>query len=369
MALLSTFVSANTYAASSVVDARGHAMGNTGVASADYLMAGFYNPALVSNFRDSDNIGILLPGVSVKAQDSDDSYSTIEDLHDFMDDRDHRRLSPNEQQQLENYLNDLDGNAPLKVNANLGVAIAIPSNVVAVNLFGRGYSEVIAAVNVSDASDAEQRYDESTVDMLAFGYVEFGLALAKQVKIADQQFSFGITPKFQRMSTFVQTSNLDDFEVDEYDEHEITQDAFNLDLGMAWYKQNFRIALAAKDLIAQEIDVYGSSDTYQLDPQVTVALAYSSDYFTAAIDADLTEQTRFQSIADDTQFVRVGIEGNAFGWIQLRAGYQIDLQDTLGDTVTAGIGISPFDTISLDLSASYTDENELGAAMNIAFTF
>jgi hypothetical protein len=76
-----------------------------------------------------------------------------------------------------------------------------------------------------------------------------------------------------------------------------------------------------------------------------------------------------QNQDDDTQFLRFGVEGNAWGWAQLRAGYEMDLQDTLDNSITAGIGISPFDLISIDVAGAYTGENQMGASVDLAFTF
>ncbi|MCG3864996.1 MULTISPECIES: conjugal transfer protein TraF [unclassified Photobacterium] len=59
-------------------DARGMAMGGTGVASADYLTSGFYNPALATNYKDNDDFGLMLPSVSVSAHDADDLYHKID---------------------------------------------------------------------------------------------------------------------------------------------------------------------------------------------------------------------------------------------------------------------------------------------------
>ncbi|MHC5792011.1 hypothetical protein ACYT6H_10485, partial [Streptococcus pyogenes] len=77
-----------------------------------------------------------------------------------------------------------------------------------------------------------------------------------------------------------------------------------------------------------------------------------------------TTQKRFKELDDDTQFVRIGIEGDAWGWAQLRAGYEIDLENNLDNSVTGGIGISPFDVVSLDLAGSYAGDNQFGAAAN-----
>jgi hypothetical protein len=255
------------------------------------------------------------------------------------------------------------------VSAGTGIAIALPTKLVSSNLFVRGYAEIIAQTDVTND------YETSNVDFVAFGYVEAGLALAQQYTIAGQEFSFGITPKYQQMRTYAQIATVENFDLDDYDESETSESAFNFDLGAVWYLDNFRTAIAVKDLIAQEIDVIDTSGaingSYHLDTQVTLGVAYSSDYFVAAIDADLTKQKRFEGIGtdDDTQFVRLGLEGNAWGWAQLRAGYEIDLEETLDNSITAGIGFSPFDLVSLDIAGSYAGENQVGVSANLALTF
>ena len=66
--------------------------------------------------------------------------------------------------------------------------------------------------------------------------------------------------------------------------------------------------------------------------------------------------------------VNLGAEFNAWRWAQLRAGYQIDLQRTLENTVTVGFGLSPFELAHLDV-AVYTNSSQMGAATNFALTF
>jgi len=361
LSIIGALLGANASAANKVADARGNAMGNTGVASADYLTSAFYNPALAANYNDEDDFGVFI-AVGAAASDQDDILNTFDDLQDNIDNNNNAAINEN--------LNELNGAEPLSVNVGLGIAIALPSSIVSSSLFVRGYTEIAAITDIT-IND----YLNSNVNMVAFGYVEAGLALAKMYEIAGERVSFGITPKYQQMTTYAQRVKVDDFELDEYDESENTKNAVNFDLGAVWYKHNFRAALAIKDLLAQEIDVsdnLGNIDgTYHLDTQVTVGLAYSSDYFVAAFDADLTKQTRFENAYtdDDTQFIRFGIEGNAWGWAQLRAGYEIDLEETLDNSITAGIGISPFDLVSIDVAGSYAGENQAGVSANLAFTF
>ena len=360
LGIISSLTALNVNAASEVADARGNAMGNTGVASADYLTAPFYNPALTANYEDEDDFGVFL-ALEVSANDEDDAVSILDDLQDNIDDNNQTAINDN--------LDELDGAEPVRVNAGVGVAVALPTDVIASNLFVRGYAEIVAMTDITDD------YQTSTVDFVAFGYVEAGIALAKQYHIAGERFSVGITPKYQQMTTYAQVATVEDFDIDDYDESETSKSAFNFDLGAVWYKEDFKVAVAVKDLIAQEIDVIdtqGNIDgTYNLDTQVTVGVAYDTDFFVAAIDADLTKQTRFENIGtnDDTQFVRFGIEGNAWGWAQLRAGYEIDLEETLDNSITAGLGFSPFDLVSLDIAGSYTGENQVGVSANLALTF
>lgn len=364
-------------------------MGNTGVASADYLTAPFYNPALTAMFRQNDDVGLLLPAVEVGVRDSDKTIELAEDLEDLLDKYnggldsvDPTTVDPNDLDTLNGYLDDLNGNKPLTVSGGAGVAIAVPNNTVAVNVFLGGHVEVIGEADIDPlasnydsmslidkVNETDRRITASYINLYAFGYSEVGVALAKQVQIADHMFSFGISPKYQQLTTYSQSEPVDNFDVDDYDQSEVTDSGFNLDLGAVWYRDTWRVGLAIKDLFSQEIGTMNGDKTYELKPQATVAAAYATELFTAAIDVDLTKQTRFTNTDDDTQFIRFGVEANAWGWAQLRAGYEIDTQDTMENAITAGIGLSPWDVVSLDIAGSYADENEFGGSANLAFTF
>jgi hypothetical protein len=357
-------------------------MGNTGVASADYLVAPFYNPALTAMFRQSDDVGLLLPAVEVGVRDSDETLEVADELQDLMD-----RYSDNltgaqvsDLDTLNSYLDDLDNNKPLTVAGGAGIAVAVPTNTVAVNVFMAGHVEVIGATDIDDtdpsnadpliyATNTQARIEASYINLYAFGYTEFGVAFAKQMQLGGHSFSIGVAPKYQELTTYSQSERVNEFDVDDYDQSEVTDSGFNLDLGAVWYRDAWRAGLALKDLFSQEIKTKTGGKTYELKPQATVAAAYTTELFTAAVDIDLTKQTRFTNTDDDTQFIRFGVEGNAWGWAQLRAGYEIDTQDTMENAITAGIGLSPWDVVSLDIAGSYADENEFGGSANLAFTF
>ncbi|MBY8234116.1 conjugal transfer protein TraF [Vibrio fluvialis] len=367
----------SAYAANGVADARGSAMGNTGVTTSDYLLAPFYNPALTAVYRDRDSVGLLVPALGANVRDSDESLSTIDDLQSSIDQFEAAGVGAATQEninQLNGYLDDLADDKPFAVSGGAGIAVALPMNAVSLNFFARGYAEILAdstiAANTGNtASDVETRYQNSYVNMLAFGYSEYGVAVAKLFTLQGQQIAIGITPKIQELRTYKEVVTVQDFDLSDYDQSKTSKNAFNLDIGAVWLKDNFRAGIAAKDLISQEIKTYDDQSSYTLDPQVTVSGGYVTDFLALAIDWDLTKQKRFKGVDDDTQFLQFGVEGNAWGWAQLRAGYEIDLESTLDNSITAGLGISPGDLVSVDLAANYAGNYQYGLSANLAFTF
>lgn len=359
-------------AAPYVADARSNGMGNTGVVSADFLTSSFHNPALGALYRENDDVGILIPAIGVNARDTDDSLKTIDDMQKLYEQS--SAVDPSDATALNNLLNQLDGNAPINVTAGAGFAVAIPTEHVSLNFYGAGFTEVIAitqvAVDNGDApTDVQKRYEDTKVGMVAFGTYEYGLALSKVVPISGHNISFGITPKFQQLFTYSAIDKVNDFEFDNYKDSEVTQSAFNFDLGAAWVQGAYRVGLVIKDVLSQEIKTQVGGYTYKLNPQAKLGLGYVTELITASVDLDLTKQERFNTSSDDTQFARIGVEGNAWNWAQLRAGYEIDMKNNVDNAFTFGVGISPGDLVSLDLAGTYAGNNQFGGSLNLAFTF
>lgn len=358
-------------AATVVPDGRGNGMGNTGVTSADYLLAPFYNPALVAIHRDSDKFGVLFPGVGLRLRDTDETLNTVDKLQDEIKAFKANSSDSAAEARLNSYLDQISDDKPLGINGGVVAAVALPVDVLSTNIFTRGYAEIIANSNISSSADTQTRYENSSVDVIAFGYGELGVAIAKRVNFLGQDVSVGISPKFQTMRTYKQAITVEDFDIKDYDKSETKKNAFNIDLGAVWLHEQFRAGVAVKDLFSQKLqtlDIRGVS-TYKLNTQITVSGSYTLEYFTATTDFDLTKQERFTDQNDDTQFLRFGVEGNAMGWAQLRVGYEVDLEDTLDNSVTLGVGISPGDMVSFDLAGSYAGDNQYGLSGNLAFTF
>ncbi|EJL9413207.1 conjugal transfer protein TraF [Vibrio cholerae] len=375
--VISMAFSSSALASNLLMDARGAGMGNTGVSTADYLLAPYYNPALTAVYRKNDSFGILLPSIGLRAEDKDESLKTIDDLQDSIEQFERAGVGAATQEnvdQLNRYLDQLADDKPLAVTAGIGIAVALPLDAVSLNFFTRGYAEVIAKANVAaksgnSANEVKTRYESSDVDLTAFGYTEVGLAVGKQVVLGGQTVALGVTPKVQQLRTYQDNASVKSFDLDDYDKSEVKDNAFNLDMGAVWLIDQYRVGIVAKDLFAKDIQTQNRNNTYKLDTQIAVSGSYVSDFFIAAVDLDLTKQRRFNGDNDDTQFMRFGVEGNAWGWAQLRAGYEVDLQNSLDNSVSVGLGVSPWDVVSLDLAGSYAGDNQFGLSANLAFTF
>lgn len=369
--------SSSAFASNLLMDARGAGMGNTGVSTADYLLAPYYNPALTAVYRKNDSFGILLPSIGLRAEDKDESLKTIDDLQDSIEQFERAGVGAATQEnvdQLNRYLDQLADDKPLAVTAGIGIAVALPLDAVSLNFFTRGYAEVIAKANVAaksgnSANEVKTRYESSDVDLTAFGYTEVGLAVGKQVVLGGQTVALGVTPKVQQLRTYQDNASVKSFDLDDYDKSEVKDNAFNLDMGAVWLIDQYRVGIVAKDLFAKDIQTQNRNNTYKLDTQIAVSGSYVSDFFIAAVDLDLTKQRRFNGDNDDTQFMRFGVEGNVWGWAQLRAGYEVDLQNSLDNSVSVGLGVSSWDVVSFDLAGSYAGDNQFGLSANLAFTF
>ena len=310
LVLTLTMLTAQTYAASSVSDARSNGMGNTGVTTSNYLLAPFHNPALVAVNQDNDSLGILFPGIGANVRDTDNTLGTLDDLQNtiirYQDSQSSDLKIANE---LNGYLTQLSNDKPMIVSGGATAAVAIPFNGFSINVFLNGNLALFGVTDISEnrgnnPDDVTDRYNSSNVDLLATGYREFGVAVAKRFYIIGQDVSIGVTPKFQDITTYQQTLSVEEFDIDNYDQTEVSKTALNMDFGLLWFYQNFRVGLAAKDLFPQKLDTYDRSHQYQLDTQVTVSGAVEMNYFITTIDLDLTEQTRYTNIEDDTQFLR-----------------------------------------------------------------
>ncbi|OOE33761.1 conjugal transfer protein TraF [Salinivibrio kushneri] len=361
--------SASVMAATNPTDARGNAMGGVGVASGDYLSAGFHNPALAALDPESA-FGVLVPYLGAEVRDPDELVDGLDDVADAFD--------TNDANQIEQSLRAVQGDKAY-LDAGLGAAVGIPTGSVSATLYTSGLIEgaVLPDIDTSDFGLTSNPNSNATI--IAAGIGELGVALATNLDIAGQRVAVGVTPKLQRITTYNYGVAVDDYDTDDWDDSRYREEdnTFNLDLGAVWQSGPYRVGLAGKNLVSQDVDTVtsartGHSFTYELEPQLTLGSAFVSDFVTLAADLDLNKKKGFKGsldVDDDTQFFRVGAEFDAFGHAQLRTGYRADLEDNVDNAFTLGLGLSPFGVANFDIAASIIDSNSYGGSAQLAFTF
>ncbi|PWI32230.1 conjugal transfer protein TraF [Vibrio albus] len=363
LALSSTFSVAGSYG----VEARGSAMGGTGVVAATYLTAPFYNPALTAIYRRNDDAGMLLPSIGLVYNDEDKLIDSIDALTSISSDAEAQAA--------------LDSMAGDDARLEFGGAVAfgIPNPYLAMNIFGKSYMEAFVAPNVatgegSGLANAAASYFE----VASVAVTEAGLSIAKYQTVLGQHMSFGISPKLQRVYSYAYAANAQNFDIYNILENDNAETTFNIDAGTMWFYGPVRIGVSGTNLISRDIEsesvtTTGSTTktfTYKIQPQYTVGAGLVFDYFTISADYDLTEDTRFDDFEDNTQWLRAGFELDIMRQLQIRGGYKRNMAySDSEDTITAGVGLSPLGLFEMDVTVSYTNPDAMGGYINFLTTY
>ncbi|EOQ0202263.1 conjugal transfer protein TraF [Escherichia coli] len=379
----------NSTAATSYFEARNDAMGGTGVASSHYGVAPLANPALLTKSGAKDDFSLLLPSVGAQLSDPgnirDNADKISDDWKAFDRAVDSQSGVTQAAARLKARLQDFrHTHADAQVGAS--AVAALPGDTLAGALMLKSYGTVSVDGKVSDAdlnylesiASSSQSVDKDRLTSQAFAraalITDVGIALATELETAGQKWSLGFTPKFQRVDLFnynVLVKNYDssDFKGDRYHN---TRNGINADIGASMdLDDNWTLGLVAQNLIPRSIEtkeVNGITETFRIRPQVTAGVSWHNDMFTTALDVDLTPTSGFTSDSK-RQFAAIGAEFNARKWVQLRAGYRQNLASNDGSAFTAGVGVSPFDVVHLDLAGLAGTDNNYGAIAQLQFTF
>ncbi|OEE31407.1 conjugal transfer protein TraF [Vibrio genomosp. F10] len=383
--------SASASAANYAIEARGDAMGGVGVVSANFLTAPFYNPALTAIYRRNDDVGMLIPSIGLSYSDEDNMVDDLDRVAGLINEAssgDYSNIA-----ELQSSLESLNGDQA-KLELGGVVAFAIPNQYIAANVFAKAYTESFASPDIyTQANSALPQADINTainaelsaVNAVGIGVGEVGISLAKYQTFLGQHIAFGISPKLQRIYTYVYSADLDNYDIADIADNGTSETMFNMDAGFLWFHGPLRVGFTATNLVSRDIQtkeltkraVTSQIDptqvrpaetlsyAYQMRPQYTVGAGLVGDYATISVDYDLNEDERFTGFDDNTQWLRVGGEIDIMRQLKLRAGYKRNLAyEDSDDTVTAGIGISPLNLFQMDIGASYTNENSMGVYLN-----
>jgi len=339
-----TLASTSCQLSATEFDARAYAMGGVGVTSADYVTASFHNPAMAAKHDVRDDFGLLAPVLGLQIDDEDNLFGD---------------LSSNP--------SDLIGDKAYS-EAGFGLVASVPTRYYSTNVFIKGYADSLAFSDIILGNSA------SKMSVYAISVVELGMTFARKFDTRYGGMHFGVSPKYNVMSTYNYSNTVGSFDPDKYKEGTSSDEkGFNLDLGMeVGLLYGLSVGAAVKNLIPQAVDLKpmtGSSASYNIHPVMTTGLSWSSDYAMLAMDIDVNATQRYEDMVtlssikddfDDTQMLKIGGEIGLESAIQLRAGYAKDLQGNKRQVFTAGIGLSPFNIFQLDIGGSYGGENKYG---------
>lgn len=392
------------------MSARSFAMGGTGVAVAHPSAAPLANPAMMAAPQHSwaDDFGLMLPTVNARFADEEEVVDQIDDIQDVIDEfqRLNRTSNPEEARRLagdlRERLNNFDRDT-VRVDAGLGIAFAIPTNSISVGFVADGAIRATVRGELDPDDDAFLRELETatalelaTADLdrdlksrgriLASAVAEVGISLATTFELNNgEQFQFGVTPKYVELRTFQYTETVSGFEDDDFDGDEFKTDksGFNLDIGAAYAfgeNREWNAGVVVKNLIPMELDsaqarpFFGEEKrTLELKPMITTGIAHKGDFHVVTAELDLTKKKAF-GFEDDTQWLAVGAEFDAWRYAQLRAGIRHNLASNSDNDgieektqFTAGLGLNVLGA-RLDLGALFSSA-EVGAALELGTSF
>ena len=388
------------------MSARSFAMGGTGVAVAHPSAAPSANPAMMAAEQHgwADDFGLMLPSVNARAADEEEVIDQVDDIQDQIEQFEDLKFSNQadaqaKARQLVDNLEAFDRDT-MRANAGLGLGLAIPSNSLSFGFFAN--ANLTATVRGElDENDLDLLNDiangvrpPATTDLdtelnsrgriLASAVAEAGISIAHSFMLSNgNALQLGVSPKYVQLQTFQYTEEISDFEDDDFDsdEYETDKSGFNLDIGAAYSfgaENQWNAGVVVKNLIPMELDSaqnHPSEEKYtlELNPMVTAGIAHKSDYHVITAEVDLTKKEAF-GYEDDTQWLALGAEFDAWRYAQLRAGVRHNLasnDDNDGieeDTqFTAGLGLNIIG-VRVDIGALYSSA-DVGAALELGTSF
>jgi len=413
-------------AANTWTEARGDAMGGTGVASAHYGSGVLINPALLAKSKEEDDVAIIFPSVGAQISDKDNLQDKIDEISDeitddrqMIDDLTVAQIAADPQGTLSelqraagslaDQLEFLDGKTA-HANAGGGIAVSIPGSglslafVAKANAHARVSSEIDpqdidflrrlqgspGMTNQMALSAARNGSDVITrnLNSVAMGrgaiVSDYGVAIARQFTVSDLSVSVGVTPKLQQTWLYNYTTSIYTYDSGDFNSSRYRNDdtSFNVDIGVAVdFGENWTVGLSGQNLFSRDIDtndirilngrtgqVVSYQDTYQIPPLVTAGVAWHTGLLTLSADGDLTETRGFKS-EENAQYVGVGAEVTPLSWLAVRAGFRGDVRGTDSNVFTGGLGFAPFNTVHIDLTGIYGEDETWGAGAQLSLTF
>lgn len=376
LALISACSSA---AATELYNGRLGGMSNAGYVTSDYSDGVLLNPSMGAAYGKDDDFALAL-NLGGLGSDKDDLIDSLDDLVDYTDELSKLTiidLDPSIANTLKGHLAKVD-DKDVQVLAGGSLVIAAPTETIAIALIAKA-SGVVGIhsrvdpddyVLITNAANNNLPFETSQLDSSVTGsgafIKEIGISFAKAiVDNPNQKILVGVTPKKVTVETIVYEAKVDNFDEDDIDSDEFTRkgSATSLDAGITYIQGNLRYGAVISDVIGKDFKTV-STAKYELKPKTTVAVGYSKGWLTAEAALDLNATPGF-GLGGDTKMLRAGVDFHPLGFLHIRAGLAQDMENTLEDTYSFGLGL--FDAV--DLSVFKGGNDTAGAALGLGVRF
>lgn len=362
------------------------------------------NPALMTRYdREKDDFYTSF-GLGVHVADPNDAIDSADDARDLSNKMDNifdnYDISNPEQafksfqqdaKALQGHLKDISEDT-LYLRQGIDFNVAIPNRYLSTSFFVSQRGRIGLKADYADADDnllndiiagdiAYLDFDEnllqSRVSAAGYSVADAGFSFGREVSTENipllTSLGLGTNIKYQRLDVAGYSASISD-----YDEDDITsgdnhahKNGFNADLGAVMTfdeDQRWVGSLAIRDLKRNSV-TNDNGDTFKLDTRAIVGAGYQGDLFSLVGQVDLNKHGGMENILDDVQYASIGAELDLWKHAQLRAGYRTDLNNTEEDVITAGIGLSPFNLMSVDIAAFAGSDRNVGAVVQFGFRF
>ncbi|HHA1293047.1 conjugal transfer protein TraF [Enterobacter ludwigii] len=378
-------------ASSNGFDARSSAMGGVGVASAHFGAAPLTNPALLATSREQDKISLIAPSIGAQASDPANLIDGFDDVTTAWDNLENALGSGNEAEAAGKLADSVAGLAGEHANANLGLSmvLAVPDDelpvALSVNSWAKGHARALVSQSDLDYLDdvakgiiipGKDDLDKLTsrAEGMAALVTEYGVTVAHPFTLGELPVGVGITPKIQRIETWnynVAINNYDSSDLRDGNWQHQTMSA-NIDAGFfASVTPEWMVALSAQNLFENKVktrEINGYQPAFIIRPELTAGTAWNNERVTLSADIDLTPVSNFQYV-DKNQYAAFGAELRAADWVQLRAGYRLDMRGNDRRVVTGGVGLSAGEAMQFDLTAMAGRDRTIGGVAQFTFHF
>ncbi len=368
--------------ASEIYNGRISAMGGAGYVTAKYSDGLLYNPSLAADYGKDDDFALAF-NMGVLIDDSDELVDGMNNLVDYTDYlrgiQDYQDLSQTNIDELKRLMGKVDGDTA-QVSFGGSLVAAIPNSLVSMALVAKVSGQVALTPNI-DANDynlinnslntpfsPDDLQSSTTGTGVAIG--EFGIALAKEFTLSESaKLLVGITPKRQEVKTIVYEAQVATYNEDNIDgdQYTVTTNTTNFDAGLTYITGDLRYGLSINNFSDKTFKTI-DGESVDVKRRMTAAIGYSKDWIKTELAMDLNATPAF-GLNGDTKLLHAGLELAPISWLQLRAGLQRDMENTLPDTYSFGLGLSPFDVVNIDLAYLTGDKNTEGAAIQLGLRF